>query len=121
MCREKQKLELNFSQGKQVLSANVLVPAHKDPRLESINLRYESFDGPQPIDSDDYVIPALDTDGNQFSSKSSKAAVTSMNNPPIVDNPAYCTSGGPSLSDNPVYIVLKSDSATTAVSHHSKN
>ena len=117
MCREKQKLELNFSQGKQVLSANVSVPAHKDPRLESINLRYGS------IDSDDYVIPALDTDGNQFSSKSSKAAVTSMNNPPIVDNPAYCTSSDPSLTvnDNPDYIALKSDSATTAVSHHSNN
>ena len=32
-----------------------------------------------------------------------KAAVTSKNNPIIENNPAYCTSGGPSLSDNPAY------------------
>ena len=91
MCREKQKLELNLSQSKQVVSANVSVPAHNDPRLESVNLQYESVD------------------------------VTAKNNPAIEDNPAYCTSGGPSLSDNPAYIAMKSDLTTTAVSHHSNN
>ena len=98
---------------------NVSIPAHNDPRLETVNLQYESFDGPQPIDTDDYVIPALDTDGNQFPSESSKAAVTSKNNPAIVDNPAYYTTGGPPLCDNPAYIAMKSDPVTTT--HHSNN
>ena len=93
MCREKQKLELNLSQSKQVTSPNVSVPAHKDPRLESINLHYESVN------------------------------VTAKDNPAMEDNPAYCTSDGPSLSDNPSYIAMKSDPVTTrtAVSHHSSN
>ena len=112
-------MELDLSHGRQVALTNVSVPAHNDPRLETVNLQYESLDGPQPIDTDDYDIPALDTDGNQFSSESSKAAVTSKNNPPIVDNPAYCIGGGPLLSDNPAYIAMKSDSAT--ITHHNKN
>ena len=104
MCREKQKLELNFSQGKQVLSANMSVPAHNDPKLESVNLQYESVNitaknNPPIVDNPAYC----------------------TNSPAIEDNPAYCTSGGPSLSDNPAYIAMKSDSATTAVSHHSNN
>ena len=98
---------------------NVSVPAHNDPRLETINLQYESVDGPQPTDTDDYVIPTLDTDGTQYSSERSRAAVTSKDNPTIVDNPAYCTGGGPPLCDNPAYIAVKSDPITTT--HHSNN
>ena len=107
LCRGKQKLELDLSHGKPAMLTNVSVPAHNDQRLETVNLQYESFDGPQAIDTDDYVIAALDTDGNQFSSESSEAAVTSKNNPIIEDNPAYSTSSsGPPLTDNPAYSVI---------------
>ena len=104
MCRENQKLELNLSQSMQVASPNVSVPAHKDPRLESVSVYYESVnvtakDNPAIVDNPAYC----------------------TNNPVIEDNPAYCTSGGPSLSDNPAYIAMKSDPVTTAVSHHSSN
>ena len=96
---------MDLSHNKQAVVTNVSAPA-QDQRLEVVNLQYKSFDGPQPTDTDEYVIAALDTDGNQLSSEDTNAAVTSKDNPTIEDNPAYCTSDGPALSDNPAYSVI---------------
>ena len=97
---------MDLSHSKQAVVTNVSAPA-QDQRLGVVNLQYKSFDGPQPTDTDEYVIPALDTDDNQFPSEDTNAAVTSNDNPAIEDNPAYSTSSGdPPLSDNPAYSVI---------------
>ena len=86
-----------------------------------MNLQYGKVNGPQHTGIHHYSTPTTRTGGNQFSSENDEAAVISKNNPVIVDNPyaAYCSSGGPPLSDNPAYIAMKSDPATTT--HHSNN
>ena len=59
---------------------------HKDQRLETINMDYESVNDPR--------CTVTDQDN------------TSKNDPAIVDNPAYSTSNGPPLIDNPAYVAV---------------
>ena len=109
LCRERQKLKLGLSHSKQG------VP---DPRLETINLQYESVN---VISKNNPVIednPAYCTSGGPpLSDNPAYSAI--KNNPVIEDNPAYCTSSGPPLSDNPAYRTIKNNPVTTT--HHSNN
>ena len=55
------------------------------PRLEAVNLEYESIDHLRHAVSDqDYVIGS-----NQSSIDNNNTAITTKNDPAIVDNPAY--------------------------------
>ena len=94
-------MELGLSQSKET---NGSVPAHEHTRLETVNLQYESFDGPQHVKAEEYIIPALNMDGSQFSNENNGAVVTAKNDPAIEANSAYCSSGDPPLSDDPAYI-----------------
>ena len=94
------------------------------PRLEVVNLEYESIDHRQHTISDqDYAISSVHTQdtNNQSSIENNNTAITLKNDPAIVDNPAYSTSSGPPLIDNPAYIAVKGGPGTTTVSSHYSN
>lgn len=69
-----------------------------------VNWEYESIPG--PIVNEDYTIPLSSAGANNLT-------IASKNDPAIVDNPAYSTSGGPALRDNPAYIPIKNNPVTT--------
>ena len=90
--------------------------AHSDQRLEAVNVKYESAGGLQSTITDqDYAYSSIlvqDKNNNH-------AAITSKNDPTIVDNPAYATSSGPPLVDNPAYIAaMRGGPGTTTVLSH---
>ena len=116
LCSEKLKLES--------VPTSVSVSAHKNQRLEIVNLQYKSVNDPRHTISDqDYVISSVPTQdkNNQSSIVNNNTAITSKNGPAIVDNPAYSTSSGPPVIDNPAYIAVKSGPGTTTVSSHYSN
>ena len=118
LCSEKLKLE------SVPTTLSVSVSAHKNQRLETVNLQYESVNDPRHTISDqDYVISSIPTQdkNNQLSIVNNNTAITLKNDPAIVDNPAYSTSSGPPLIDNPAYIAVKSGPGTTTVSSHYSN
>ena len=91
------------------------------PRVEVVNLEYESIDHRRHTVSDqDYVIssiPAQDVNNQS----SNNTVITSKNDPAIIDNPAYSISSRPALIDNPAYIAVKGAPGTTTISSHSNN
>ena len=91
-------------------------------RLETVNLQCESASSPQSTYTDQNYeiisIPAQDRNNH----KNNNTAVASMNDPVIIENPAYSTGSGPPLVDNPAYIaVMKASPGTTTaiLSHNS--
>ena len=114
LCSKKRKLRLGLSITKQDSCDVQSKQANTNPRLEAINLQYESVDGPQHAITDyNYVIiPARDK--NNLSSNNT--AVTTKNDPAIIDSPAYSTGDGPPLIDNPAYIATKDCLDTTILS-----
>ena len=115
LCSEKLKLES--------VPTSVSVSAQ---RLETVNLQYESVnDARHTVSDQDYAIiySSVHTQdkNNQSSIVNNNTAITSKNDPAIVDNPAYSTSSGPPLIDNPAYIAVKGGPSTTTVSSHYSN
>ena len=108
LCSEKLKSESGKDvKSKQVVSTSVpAASAHKNQRLETVNLQYESVGDPRHTITDDYVISNLTQD-----------EITTKNDPAIVDNPAYSTSGAPPLVD-PAYIAMKGGPGT--ITHSNK-
>ena len=107
------KSESGLSKGvksKQVVSTSVPASAHKNQRLETVNLQYESVDDRRHTITDhDYVISSPTQDYDE---------ITTKNDPAIVDNPAYSASGAPPLVDNPAYIAMKGGPGTTTYSNN---
>ena len=79
---QKQKLRLGLSITKQDSCDVESKQANKNPRLETINLQYESVDDLQRTVND------YDHDSIPTQDKSNQSS-TENNNPPLIDNPAY--------------------------------
>ena len=122
LCSEKLKSESGKDvKSKQVVSTSVPASAHKNQRFETENLQYESVGDPRHMITDDYVISSLTQD--EITTKNDPAIVdnpaySTSGAPPLVDNPAYSTNRAPPLVDNPAYIAMKGGPGTTT---HSNN
>ena len=114
---QKQKLRLGLSITKQDSCDVESKQANKNPRLETINLQYESVDDLQCTvnDYDHDSIPTQDKSNQSSTENNNYTAITLKNNPAIADNPAYSTNSRPPLIDNPAYLAVKDCLDTTVL------